>query len=92
LRWFAAAYSYCWHALPYPVADDGGWGSNGSGGSSSGGDPPPLINPVDAIKRELGMESNKLDPVVKDRVEAAIARLGFRVTVGQVRWQRLGQD
>lgn len=70
-----------------PAADDGGWGSNVGGGGSSGGDPPPLSNPVDAIKRELGMESNKLDPVVKDRVEAAIARLGFRVTVGQV-WRQ----
>jgi hypothetical protein len=40
---------------------------------------------MEAVKRELGMQSNKLDGAVKERVEAAIARLGYRVTVGQVR-------
>lgn len=66
------------------------WGSSGSsvkGGSSSSGigsGPPP--NPMEAVKRELGMQSNKLDGAVKERVEAAIARLGYRVTVGQVGW------
>jgi hypothetical protein len=53
---------------------------------------------VEAVKRELGMQSNKLDPNVKDRVEAAIARLGYRVTVGQVGgwlislWARFNAD
>jgi hypothetical protein len=66
-------------------ADPGeGWGSGGGSSSSGGGGPAPPINPVEAVKRELGMQSNKLDPDVKDRVEAAIARLGYRVTVGQV--------
>lgn len=71
-----------------------GWGSGGSS-SSGGGGPSTPTNPVEAVKRELGMQSNKLDPDVKDRVEAAIARLGYRVTVGQVRvlitlWARWG--
>jgi len=43
---------------------------------------------MEALKRELGMQSNKLDPVIKERVEAAIARLGYRVTVGQVGQQQ----
>lgn len=65
-------------------ADGGDWGSGGSSGGPGPGD----INPMEALKRELGMQSNKLDPVIKERVEAAIARLGYRVTVGQVGQQQ----
>lgn len=36
------------------------------------------------VKRELGLQSNKLDAALKDKTEAAIETLGFRVTVGDV--------
>jgi hypothetical protein len=36
------------------------------------------------FQKELGIQSNKLQPDVKERVEAAIAALGYRVTVGDV--------
>lgn len=62
----------------------GGSSSSGGGGAGGGGGPLPDVNPMEALKRELGMQSNKLDPDIKERVEAAIARLGYRVTVGQV--------
>lgn len=61
------------------LADGDGWGSSGSNIN-----PPPVNNPMEAVKRELGMQSNRLDQAIRDRVEAAIARLGYRVTVGQV--------
>lgn len=42
------------------------------------------FNFMNAVKRELGMESNKLDAELRERVERAIASLGYRVTVGDV--------
>lgn len=47
-------------------------------------DPPPLLNPLEAVKRELGTQSNRLDTKVKEAVEVAIARCGYTATVGQV--------
>ena len=86
----AACHETC---LSLPLCTTGtgdDWGSGGSNGSGgNGGGPLPDVNPVEALKRELGMQSNKLDPVVKERVEAAIARLGYRVTVGQVRRKQM---
>jgi hypothetical protein len=49
------------------------------GPSSSDG-----FNPLQALQKELGMQSNQLDDGIKERVEKAISKLGFRVTVGQV--------
>lgn len=42
------------------------------------------MNPVDIVKREVGLQSNRLDQEVRDRVEKAIEQLGGRVTVGDV--------
>lgn len=39
---------------------------------------------MNAVKRDLGMESNKLDAELRERVERAIVALGYRVTVGDV--------
>jgi hypothetical protein len=36
------------------------------------------------VKREAGLQSNRLDPDLRERVEGAIAALGGRVTVGDV--------
>lgn len=44
--------------------------------------PPP--NPLDALRKELGVQSNRLDPAQREAVESAITALGGRVTVGQV--------
>ncbi|KAG2434871.1 hypothetical protein HYH02_012071 [Chlamydomonas schloesseri] len=41
-------------------------------------------NPMELVKREAGLQSNRLDPDLRERVEAAIERLGGRVTVGDV--------
>ena len=42
------------------------------------------FDPMKAFKKELGIQSNRLDQDVKERVERAIAALGYRVTVGDV--------
>eukprot|EP00878_Enallax_costatus_P002812 GHUV01003004.1.p1 GENE.GHUV01003004.1~~GHUV01003004.1.p1 ORF type:complete len:653 (+),score=181.31 GHUV01003004.1:192-2150(+) len=42
------------------------------------------FNFMNAVKRDLGMESNKLDAELRERVERAIVSLGYRVTVGDV--------
>eukprot|EP00775_Hariotina_reticulata_P003685 gene3685-3945_t len=39
---------------------------------------------VKAFKQELGMQSNQLPAELRERVEKAIAALGYRVTVGEV--------
>ncbi|KAG2434769.1 hypothetical protein HXX76_007654 [Chlamydomonas incerta] len=41
-------------------------------------------NPVELVKREAGLQSNRLDPDLRERVESAVERLGGRVTVGDV--------
>lgn len=42
------------------------------------------FNPMKTFQKELGIQSNKLQPDIKERVERAIAALGYRVTVGDV--------
>jgi hypothetical protein len=42
------------------------------------------FDPVKAFRKELGIQSNRLDQDLKERVERAIAALGYRVTVGDV--------
>ncbi len=42
------------------------------------------MDPVKALKKELGVQSNRLDAQIKERVERAIDSLGYRVTVGDV--------
>lgn len=41
-------------------------------------------NPVQLAKQEFELASNKLDSVVRERVENAITSLTFRATVGDV--------
>lgn len=48
--------------------------------AASGG----VFNPMQAVKKELGMQSNQLDQRIKERVERAIEALGYRATVGDV--------
>jgi hypothetical protein len=36
------------------------------------------------FKRELGMQTNRLNPEVRERVERAVEALGYRATVGEV--------
>ncbi|KAF6251928.1 hypothetical protein COO60DRAFT_1674245 [Scenedesmus sp. NREL 46B-D3] len=48
------------------------------GPSSSDG-----FNPLQALQKELGMQSNKLDADIKERVEKAISKLGYRVTLSE---------
>ena len=55
--------------------------SVGAGSSSTAA---AFINPADIVKREVGLQSNRLDQEVKDRVEKAIEQLGGRVTAGDV--------
>ena len=40
--------------------------------------------PVDTVMQELSLQSNRLNPDLRDRVCAAITKLGGRVTVGDV--------
>ncbi|PNW80988.1 hypothetical protein CHLRE_07g338350v5 [Chlamydomonas reinhardtii] len=53
-----------------------------SSGREAGSDWAP--NPVELVKREAGLQSNRLEPDLRERVESAIERLGGRVTVGDV--------
>ncbi|GIL54988.1 hypothetical protein Vafri_10646 [Volvox africanus] len=50
--------------------------------SSSG--PQWFPNPMELVRREVGLQSNRLDSNLRERVEAAVAQLGGRVTVGDV--------
>ncbi|GLI67327.1 hypothetical protein VaNZ11_011515 [Volvox africanus] len=43
-----------------------------------------LPNPMELVRREAGLQSNRLDSNLRERVEAAVAQLGGRVTVGDV--------
>jgi len=42
------------------------------------------FDPLKEFQRELGMQSNRLNPETRERVEAAIEALGYRATVGDV--------
>ncbi|GIL82862.1 hypothetical protein Vretifemale_11774 [Volvox reticuliferus] len=50
--------------------------------SSSG--PQYVPNPMELVRREAGLQSNRLNSNLRERVEAAVAQLGGRVTVGDV--------
>jgi len=54
------------------------WRSAFAGDGGSG------LDFVKAFKQELGMQSNQLPAELRERVERAIAALGYRVTVGEV--------
>jgi hypothetical protein len=41
-------------------------------------------NPVEVVKREQGLQSNRLPADLKEKVEAAVESLEFRVTPGDV--------
>lgn len=41
-------------------------------------------NPLQLAQQEFELASNKVDSAVRERVEDAIARLGFRATIGDV--------
>ncbi|KAG2490818.1 hypothetical protein HYH03_010740 [Edaphochlamys debaryana] len=41
-------------------------------------------NPADLVKREMGLQSNRLQPELREKVEQAVQALGYRVTVGDV--------
>lgn len=49
-----------------------------SGRSTDGGWTP---NPMELVRREAGLQSNRLEPGLRERVEEAVERLGGRVTV-----------
>lgn len=61
------------HGWPAPAAR----ASASSSGASS-------FNPVEVVRREAGLQSNRLKPEVRERVEDAVENLGRRVTVGDV--------
>ncbi|KXZ54783.1 hypothetical protein GPECTOR_4g853 [Gonium pectorale] len=42
------------------------------------------VSPVELVRREAGLQSNRLEGALRERVEAAVERLGGRVTVGDV--------
>lgn len=42
------------------------------------------MGPLRDFQRELGMQSNRLNPDIRERVEGAIEALGYRATVGDV--------
>jgi hypothetical protein len=75
---------------PRPTALFGGGGGGGGGGKPA--PPQPQLSrsgslkfdPIGDVQRELGMQSNRLDPDLRERVEAAIEGLGYRGTVGEV--------
>ncbi|GBF97383.1 hypothetical protein Rsub_11030 [Raphidocelis subcapitata] len=46
--------------------------------------PSGAFDPLRDFQRELGMQSNRLDPDIRERVEGAIEALGWRATVGEV--------
>lgn len=63
--------------------DEDDWASPSSRSSgSSSSSKQPSSNPVDVIKQELGLQSNRLDGAVRERVEKAIQQLGCRATAG----------
>ncbi|KAJ9512766.1 hypothetical protein QJQ45_019060 [Haematococcus lacustris] len=55
------------------------------GSSGGGGDQSRLSwNPVEVVKREQGLQSNRLPTDLRESVENAVEQLGFRVTPGDV--------
>ncbi|KAL6758321.1 hypothetical protein V8C86DRAFT_2599542 [Haematococcus lacustris] len=58
----------------------------GAPGSSGGGREPSRLswNPVEVVKREQGLQSNRLPTDLRESVESAVEQLGFRVTPGDV--------
>lgn len=44
----------------------------------------PTWNPVEVVKREQGLQSNKLPTELREKVSSAVEELRFRVTVGDV--------
>ncbi|GFR50351.1 hypothetical protein Agub_g12560 [Astrephomene gubernaculifera] len=52
--------------------------------SSSPSSPSWSPNPMELVRREAGLQSTRIDPRVRERVEEAVERLGCRVTLGDV--------